>query len=80
VERLAAAAVTIRCAFIVASELAPMLLNEMQQEQRRIVAQAAEIRDLTARVAQLRDVQQQMAALRVAVTKLQAAGEYSVQR
>jgi hypothetical protein len=66
-------------------ELAPMLLNEVQQEQQKIAVQAAEIRDLkqqiqlTARVAQLRDVQQQMAQIRAAVTKLQAK-EYVAQR
>jgi len=61
-------------------ELAPMLLNEVQQEQQKIAAQAAQIRDLTTRVAQLSDVQQQMAEMRSALTKLQAAREYVVQR
>ena len=58
-------------------ELAPMLLNEMQQEQRKNATQAAEIRDL--RQQQLR-TQQQMAEMRAALSKLQAAGEYVVQR
>ena len=57
-----------------------MLLNEVQQEQQKIAAQAAQIRDLATRVAQLSDVQQQMAEMRSALTKLQAAREYVVQR
>ena len=65
-------------------ELAPMLLNEMQQQHTqmtaKIDAQAAQIRDLTTRVAQLSDVRQQMAEMRAALTKLQATREYVVQR
>jgi hypothetical protein len=61
-------------------ELAPMLLNEVQQEQQKITAQAAQIRDLTARVAQFSSVQQQMAELRAALAKLRAGREYVVQR
>jgi Chaperone of endosialidase len=51
-------------------ELAPMLLNEVQQQQQKIAAQAA----------QLRDVQQQLAMLQVALTKLQPKDEIVAQR
>jgi hypothetical protein len=65
-------------------ELAPMLLNEVQQQQRKIAAQdeqnaveAAEIRDLTRRQKQLaiqemqlRDVQRQLALMQAALAKL----------
>jgi hypothetical protein len=56
-------------------ELAPMLLNEVQQQQRKIDGQAAEIRDLKqqqkqfATQAELKDLKQQLQA---ALTKLQA--------
>jgi len=43
-------------------ELAPMLLNEMQQQQQKIAAQAAEIRDLKQQVAELNDLKQEMRA------------------
>jgi len=65
-------------------ELAPMLLNEIQQQHTqmtaKIDAQAAQIRDLTTRVAQLSHVQQQMAEMRAALTTLQAARQYVVRR
>jgi hypothetical protein len=60
-------------------ELAPLLLNEVQQQQRRIMAetnanaaQAAEIRslkaELAAHTAQLHGMQQQMTALHAALS------------
>jgi hypothetical protein len=75
-------------------ELASILLNEAQQQQRKIAAQSAhiaaqaeQIRDLrheqkqlTIRVAQLRDVQQQVAEMRAALLKLQAHDEFVAQR
>jgi Chaperone of endosialidase len=51
-------------------ELAPMLLNEVQQEQLKIATQAA----------QLRDVQQQLAMLQAALTTLQAKEELVANR
>jgi Arm DNA-binding domain len=53
-------------------ELAPMLLNEVQQQQRKIDAQA---HINAAQAAQLRDVQQKLGNLQVALTKLQAKDE-----
>ena len=41
-------------------ELAPMLLNEVQQQQQKIAAQAADIRDLKKQVAELNDLKQEM--------------------
>jgi len=65
-------------------ELAPMLLNEMQQQQRKNATQAAEIRELKQQ--QLR-TQQQMAELKafnlatqVALRKLQAKDEFVATR
>jgi septal ring factor EnvC (AmiA/AmiB activator) len=58
-------------------ELAPMLLNELQQEKRQLAAQNAKIgeqseklRDLTQQVAELNDVKQELrAALRALQSK-----------
>jgi hypothetical protein len=58
-------------------ELAPMLLNEVQQQQRRIDAQA---HINAAQAAQLRDVQQKLGNLQVALTKLQAKEELVANR
>ena len=51
-------------------ELAPMLLNEVQQQQTTITAQAA----------QLHDVQKQLGNLQAALTKLQAKEELVANR
>jgi homoserine acetyltransferase len=58
-------------------ELAPMLLNEMQQQQRRIDAQAY---INAAQAAQLRDVQQKLGNLQAALTKLRAKEELVANR
>jgi hypothetical protein len=50
-------------------ELAPMLLNEAQLQQRKIDAQAAEIHDLKQQMAELKDLKQE---LRAALIMLQA--------
>jgi hypothetical protein len=72
-------------------ELAPMLLNEMQQQQNKIAVQArinaAQAEQIAVQGAQLRTVQQQMAELenlnqatQVALKKLQAKDEFVAQR
>jgi hypothetical protein len=57
-------------------ELAPMLLNEAQQQQQKIAAQAAEIQDLKQQLmthaVQLKGMQQQMAELHAALLKPKA--------
>jgi Chaperone of endosialidase len=58
-------------------ELAPMLLNEMQQQQRKIDAQAY---INAAQAAQLRDVQQKLGNLQAALTKLRAKEELVANR
>ena len=65
-------------------ELAPMLLNEVQQQQEKFAAQAAsssaqaaEIRDLKQQLAELNDLKQEM---RAALLKLQAKGELVARR
>jgi hypothetical protein len=58
-------------------ELAPMLLNEVQQQQRKADAQASVIES---QAAQLHDVQQQLANLQAALTKLQPKDEFVAQR
>jgi hypothetical protein len=57
-------------------ELAPMLLNEMQQQQRKMETQE---KTIASQGAELRMVQQQMSAMRAALTKLQTK-EYLAQR
>jgi hypothetical protein len=52
-------------------ELAPLLLNEAQRQQKRIDAQAAEIQELKAQ--QLRDRQRQAAKLQALKQELRAA-------
>src|ERR1039457_2324139 len=62
-------------------ELAPMLLNEMQQQHeqmtRKTDLQAVEIRDLKAQVAQLNDLKQE---LRAALRQLESKDELIAQR
>jgi hypothetical protein len=58
-------------------ELAPMLLNEAQQQQQRIAAQAAEIRELKQQMAELKNFNQ---ATQLALRKLQVKGDFVVQR
>ena len=58
-------------------ELAPMLLNEVQQQQRKIDAQ---VNINATRAAQLRDVQRQLALMQAAFAKLQTKDELVVQR
>ena len=43
-------------------ELAPMLLNEVQQQHAQIATQAADIRDLRQQLAQLQELKQEMLA------------------
>jgi hypothetical protein len=65
-------------------ELAPMLLNEMQQQRAqmnaKINAQAAEMNHLKSQVAQLHDLQQQMAAMSATLQKLQSQDTFVAQR
>jgi hypothetical protein len=61
-------------------ELAPMLLNEMQQQQRINEAQAAEIRDLKQQQKTVGEMQKQMAEMHAALLKLQAKDEFMAQR
>jgi hypothetical protein len=58
-------------------ELAPMLLNELQQQQRKIDAQAAEIRDLKQQLAELKGLKQDLHA---ALLNLQAKDELAANR
>jgi hypothetical protein len=58
-------------------ELAPMLLNEVQQQQRKIDAQAAEIRDLKQQLAELKGLKQDLHA---ALLNLQAKDELAANR
>jgi Chaperone of endosialidase len=58
-------------------ELAPMLLNEAQEQRQKIATQADQI---AAQAAQLRDVQQQLAAMQAVFAKLQAKDELVAQR
>jgi hypothetical protein len=58
-------------------ELAPMLLNEVQQQQRKIDAQA---NINAAQAAQLHDVQQKLGNLQAAFTKLQDKEELVANR
>jgi hypothetical protein len=58
-------------------ELAPMLLNEMQKQQRINAAQADEIRQLTGQVAELNDLKREM---RAALLKLQAQDDLVARR
>jgi hypothetical protein len=62
-------------------ELAPMLLNEVQQQRTQLTAkidaQAAEIRDLKQQMAELKDLKQE---LRAALLKLHAKDEFVAQR
>jgi trimeric autotransporter adhesin len=51
-------------------ELAPLLLNEMQRQQKAATAQAA----------QLRDVQRQLAVMQAAFAKLQTKDEFVANR
>jgi hypothetical protein len=75
-------------------ELAPMLLNEAQQQRRNVTAQAeksaiqdrhiaaqeAEIRELKQQVIELKDLKQQMAVMSAALQKLQSKDNFVVQR
>jgi hypothetical protein len=62
-------------------ELAPMLLNEMQQQRTQLTAkidgQAAEIRDLKQQMVELKDLKQE---LRAALRKLQSQNAFVAQR
>jgi hypothetical protein len=58
-------------------ELAPMLLNEMQKQQRINAAQADEIRELTGQVAELNELKREM---RAALVKLQAQDDIVARR
>jgi hypothetical protein len=58
-------------------ELAPMLLNEAQEQKRTADAQTAVI---AVQVAQLSDVQQQLSPMQATLTKLQAKDELAAQR
>jgi len=58
-------------------ELAPMLLNELQNQQRVNAAQATEVCELKRQVSELNDLTQEM---RVAVSKLQAKDQIVAQR
>ncbi len=58
-------------------ELAPLLLNEMQQQRRINSAQAAEIRELKGQVKELNDLKQEM---RAALLKLQTNDRLVAQR
>jgi hypothetical protein len=61
-------------------ELAPMLLNEVQQQQQKIGNQDTKIRDLEQQVAELKDLKQQMAVMSVALQKLQSKDGIVAQR
>jgi hypothetical protein len=61
-------------------ELAPMLLNEVQQQQQKIGIQDTKIRDLEQQVAELKDLKQQMAVMSVALQKLQSKDGIVAQR
>jgi Chaperone of endosialidase len=61
-------------------ELAPMLLNEVQQQKQKNDAQAAQILDLTQQVEELKTLKQQVAVLSSALQKLQAKDELVAQR
>jgi hypothetical protein len=58
-------------------ELAPMLLNEVQQQQSKMTAQNAKIGDLERQLAELTDLKQELHA---ALAKLQSNGELVAQR
>ena len=58
-------------------ELAPMLLNEAQQQQHKIAAQADQI---AAQAEQLRNVQRQLGVMQGAFAKLQSSDEPVAQR
>jgi hypothetical protein len=58
-------------------ELAPMLLNEVQQQQQKIAAQAAQLRDVLQQLAVLKEVSE---ATRVALRQLQSKDEIVAQR
>jgi hypothetical protein len=58
-------------------ELAPMLLNEVQKQERKIDAQVAEICDLKQQVAELNDLKQEM---RAALLALKAKDRLVAQR
>jgi hypothetical protein len=57
-------------------ELAPMLLNEVQQQQQKIATQAAQLRDVLQQLAVLKEVSQ---ATQVALRQLQAKNEIIAQ-
>jgi hypothetical protein len=61
-------------------ELAPMLLNEVQQQQQKIGIQDTKIRDLEQQVAELKDLKQQMAVMSVALQKLHSKDGIVAQR
>jgi hypothetical protein len=58
-------------------ELAPMLLNEVQQQQLKIATQAAQLRDVLQQLAVLKEISQ---ATQVALRQLQAKNEIVAQR
>ncbi len=58
-------------------ELAPMLLNEVQQQQRINAAQAAEIRDLKSQIFELNDLKQE---IRATLLQLQAKDKLVARR
>jgi Chaperone of endosialidase len=61
-------------------ELAPMLLNEAQQQKHKIDAQAAEIRDLKQQQKIVGEMQKQLAEMHAALLKLQPKNEFVAQR
>jgi hypothetical protein len=60
-----------------AEEVAPMLLNEVQQEQQKIAAQSEKMRTMQARLRALEDLNR---ATLAALRRLQAKCEFVAQR
>jgi hypothetical protein len=58
-------------------ELAPMLLNEVQEQQKAVTAQAEQI---AAQAAEIGVLKQQLAVMQAAVVELQAKDELVAQR
>jgi hypothetical protein len=61
-------------------ELAPMLLNEVQQQQTTIAAHAAQLHDVQQQLAEVKDLKRQVAVLSAALQKLQDKHELVAQR
>jgi trimeric autotransporter adhesin len=61
-------------------ELAPMLLNEVQKQERTIAAQAAEIRALQVQAHAVAGMQKQLAEMHAALVKVQAGDKLVAQR